>query len=113
MKTRAAIVGVHNTVQGRRLEGETSRGLAIKAIQGALGDAGLTLDDVDGIGAGELSTALIYDLRVGPAWQGLAFGVGMITEAVTAIEHGMADAVVLVAAPARAYPDDQAPAPRD
>jgi acetyl-CoA acetyltransferase len=111
MKTRAAIVGVHNTAQGRRLEGETSRGLAIKAIQGALGDAGLTLDDVDGISAGELSTALIYDLRVGPAWQGLAFGVGMITEAVTAIEHGMADVVVLVAAQAGEYRDHEATAP--
>ena len=85
MKTRAAIVGVHNTRQGRRLDGETSHGLALKAIQGALRDADLTLGDVDGISAGALSTALIYDLRVGPAWQGLAFGVGMITEAVTAL----------------------------
>lgn len=111
MKISAAVVGVHNTVQGRRLEGETSRGLAIKAIQGALDDAGLGIDDVDGISAGPLSTALIYDLRVGPAWQGLAFGVGMITEAVTAIEHGMADVVVLVAAQAGEYRDHEATAP--
>ena len=111
MKTRAAIVGVHNTRQGRRLDGETSHGLALKAIQGALRDAGLTLDDVDGISAGALSTALSYDLRVGPAWQGLAFGVGMITEAVTAIEHGMADVVVLVAAQAGEYRDHEATAP--
>ena len=51
-KRTAAIVGVHNTRQGRRLDGETSRGLALKAIRGALGDAGLSLDDVDGISAG-------------------------------------------------------------
>lgn len=107
----AAIVGVHNTVQGRRLDGETSRGLALKAIQGALSDAGLTLDDVDGISAGPLSTSLIYDLRIGPAWQGLGFGVGMITEAATAIEHGMADVVVLVAAQAGEYRDHEATAP--
>lgn len=107
----AAIVGVHNTAQGRRLDGETSRGLALKAIRGALDDAGLSLDDVDGISAGPLSTALIYDLRLGPAWQGLGFGVGMITEAATAIEHGMADVVVLVAAQAGEYRDHQATAP--
>jgi acetyl-CoA acetyltransferase len=110
-KRTAAIVGVHNTRQGRRLEGETSRGLALKAIQGALDDAGLSLDDVDGISAGPLSTTLIYDLRIGPAWQGLGFGVGMITEAATAIEHGMADVVVLVAAQAGEYRDHQATAP--
>ena len=92
-KRTAAIVGVHNTRQGRRLDGESSRGLAIKAILGALDDAGLTLDAVDGISASPQSTSLIYDLRIGPAWQGLAFGVGMITEAVTAIEHGLAQHV--------------------
>ena len=102
---------MHNTRQGRRLDGETSRGLALKAIQGALDDAGLSLDDVDGISAGPLSTALIYDLRIGPAWQGLGFGVGMITEAATAIEHGMADVVVLVAAQAGEYRDHEATAP--
>jgi acetyl-CoA acetyltransferase len=110
-KRTAAIVGVHNTRQGRRLDGETSRGLALKAIQGALDDAGLRLDDVDGISAGALSTALIYDLRLGPAWQGLGFGIGMITEAATAIEHGMADVVVLVAAQAGEYRDHEATAP--
>lgn len=110
-KRTAAIVGVHNTRQGRRLDGETSRSLALTAIRGALDDAGLRLDDVDGISAGPLSTALIYDLRLGPAWQGLAFGVGMITEAVTAIEHGMADVVVLVAAQAGEYRDHEATAP--
>ncbi|OBK60454.1 acetyl-CoA acetyltransferase [Mycobacterium gordonae] len=107
----AAIVGVYNTVQGRRLDGETSRGLAVKAVKGALDDAGLRLEDVDGISAGPLSTALIYDLRVGPAWQGMGFGVGMITEAATAIEHGMADVVVLVAAQAGEYRDHEATAP--
>lgn len=107
----AAIVGVHNTRQARRLDGETSRSLAIKAVRGALDDAGLRLDDVDGISAGPLSTALIYDLRLGPAWQGLGFGVGMITEASAAIEHGMADVVVLVAAQAGEYRDHESTAP--
>ncbi|MHA7651476.1 thiolase family protein [Mycobacterium sp. ML4] len=107
----AAIVGVYNTVQGRRLDGETSRSLAVKAVTGALEDAGLSLDDVDGISAGPMSTSLIYDLRIGPAWQGQGFGVGMITEAAAAIEHGMADVVVLVAAQAGEYRDHEATAP--
>ncbi len=107
----AAIVGVYNTDQGRRLDGETSRGLALQAIKGALDDAGLRLQDVDGISAGPMSTALIYDLRIGPAWQGMGFGVGMITEAVAAVEHGMADVVVLVAAQAGDYRDHTATAP--
>lgn len=110
-KRTPAIVGVHNTRQGRRLDGETSRGLAIQAVRGALADAGLTLDDVDGVSAGAATTALIYDLRLGPAWQGLGFGVGMITEAAAAIEHGMADVVVLVAAQAGEYRDHAATAP--
>src|SRR6201993_2063042 len=110
-KRTAAIVGVHNTRQGRHLVGETSRGVALKAVLGALADAGLTLDDVDGISASPQSTALIYDLRLGPAWQGQLFGVGMITEAATAIEHGMADVVVLVAAQAGEYRDHEATAP--
>ncbi|MGE2815019.1 thiolase family protein [Mycobacterium heidelbergense] len=110
-KRTAAIVGVHNTRQGRRLEGETSRSLALKAIRGALDDAGLSLDDVDGISAGPLSATLIYDLRLGPAWQGLGFGVSMITEAAAAIEHGMADVVLLVAAQAGEYRDHEATAP--
>ena len=58
----AAIAGVYNTKQGRRLEGETTRRLIVEAIRGALDDAGLDLDDVDGI-TSEGTASLIYDLR--------------------------------------------------
>jgi acetyl-CoA acetyltransferase len=107
----AAIVGVYNTRQGRRLDGETSRALALEAVRGALDDAGLSLDDVDGITSGEHATALIYDMRIGPAWQGFNFGLGMITEAAAAIEYGLANVVVLVAAQAGEYRDHEATAP--
>ncbi len=110
-KRTAAIVGVYNTRQGRRLDRETSRSLALEAVRGALADAGLSLDDVDGISAGEKSTALIYDMRIGPAWQGFNFGLGMITEAAAAIEYGLANVVVLVAAQAGEYRDHAATAP--
>jgi acetyl-CoA acetyltransferase len=107
---KAAIAGVYNTQQGRRLEGETTRRLAVQAVLGALEDAGLTLDDVDGI-TSEQTASLIYDLRLGPAWQGSTFGVGMVTEAVMAVEYGLAEVVVLVAAQAQAYRDHAATAP--
>lgn len=106
----AAIAGVYNTKQGRRLEGETTRRLIVEAIRGALDDAGLSLDDVDGI-TSENTASIIYDLRLGPVWQGSTFGVGMVTEAVAAIEYGLADVVVLVAAQAEAYRDHAATAP--
>jgi acetyl-CoA acetyltransferase len=110
-RPRAVIAGVYNTVQARQLDGATSRSLAVEAILGALADAALGLDDVDGVSAGELGTALIYDLRLGPAWHGSSFGLGMIVEAVAAIEQGLADVVVVVAAQAGAYRDHTFTAP--
>jgi acetyl-CoA acetyltransferase len=110
MSRKAAIAGVYNTAQGRRLEGQTTRRLIVEAVQGALADAGLSLDDVDGI-TSEQTASLIYDLRLGPVWQGSTFGVGMVTEAVMAVEYGLAEVVVLVAAQAEAYRDHAATAP--
>ncbi|TDC58659.1 thiolase family protein [Actinomadura sp. KC345] len=108
---RAVIAGVHNTRQARRLEEETSRSLMVKALLGALDDAGLDLSDVDGISAMDDSTSLIYDLGVGPAWQGHDFGAGMFAEAASAVEKGYADVVVLVSAQAGSYTDRAATAP--
>jgi acetyl-CoA acetyltransferase len=110
-RPRAVIAGVYNTTQARQLDGATSRSLSVEAILGALADAALGLDDVDGISAGELSTELIYDLRLGPAWHGSGFGLGMIVEAVAAIEYGLADVVVVVAAQAGAYRNHSSTAP--
>ncbi len=107
----AVIAGVYNTRQARRLEGETSVPLMVQAIVGALDDAGLTLADVDGISAGAQGSSLIYDLRLGPAWQGSAFGVSMFPEAVAAIEYGLAEVVVLVAAQAGEYTERRSTAP--
>lgn len=108
---RAAIVGVANTAQARRLEGATSRGLAVSAAQAALADAGLPLDDVDGVTGDATASSLIYDLRVGPAWLGRQFGIQAITEAVHAVEAGEADVVLVVAAEAGGYTDRAATAP--
>jgi acetyl-CoA C-acetyltransferase len=48
-KRQAAIVGTYTTEQGRSLDHRTSASLEVEAIKGALADAGLTSDDVDGV----------------------------------------------------------------
>jgi acetyl-CoA acetyltransferase len=111
MVGHAVIAGVHNTRQGRRLEGETSASLMVAAVAGALDDAGLTLADVDGVSAGAQGADLIYDLRLGPAWLGSAFGVSMFAEAVAAIEYGLAEVVVLAAGQAGEYTERGSTAP--
>ncbi|MET8047327.1 thiolase family protein [Streptosporangium sp. NPDC005286] len=108
---RAAIAGVFNTPQARRLENWTTRKLIASAALGALRDAGLTLADVDGVITEGDSSALIYDLRLGPAWQGRGFGLDAVVEAANAIEGGQADVVLIVAAAAGVYVDRDATAP--
>jgi acetyl-CoA acetyltransferase len=108
---RTAIVGAVNTAQARRLEGATSRTLAVAAVRAALDDAGLDIGAVDGISAGAESTPLVYDLSIGPAWTGTQHGLGMISEAIAAVDHGLADVVVVVAAEAGVYTDRASTAP--
>jgi acetyl-CoA acetyltransferase len=110
-RSRAAIVGVFNTRQARRLDGYTSRTLMVEAIRGALDDAGLTLADVDGVSCGFGGSSLIYDLGLGPAWQGAQFGLAMVHEAVLAIEAGLASVVLVAAAEAGVYTDHGSTAP--
>jgi acetyl-CoA acetyltransferase len=105
------IVGIHNTKQARRLEGETSRSLSVQATQAALADAGLTLEDVDGVCSMGDSASLIYDFRLGPAWQGIQFGLGAVTEAAAAIRAGMADVVLIVTAEVSVYTERASTAP--
>ncbi|MBL7491426.1 thiolase family protein [Frankia sp. AgB1.9] len=108
---RATIVGLHNTRQARSLDGETPRSLVVAAARGALADAGLTLADVDGVCAGAESAALVYDLRLGPAWQGRQFGLAMVAEAAAAVATGQAELVLVAAAAAGVYTDRAATAP--
>ena len=101
----AAIVGVHATRQARSL-GSSPAALMREAIAGALSDAGLQLDDVDGY--------IAYDF---PAGNGRGFDDGVIAEqfgrpfgitaqtsgakavliAAAAIEAGLASVVVIPA----------------
>ena len=72
-----AIAGVFNTPQAKRLQGKTSLGLNMDAILGALADAGMPLDELDGVSASGLSRQLVYDLSIGPAWTGGPHMIGI------------------------------------
>lgn len=106
-----AVVGVFNTEQARRLPGHSSMSITVEAVRGALADAGLGIDDVDGVSAADLSAKLIHDLRVGPAWRGTQYGLGMIAEAASAIAAGMCDVAVVASGEAGVYTDHSATAP--
>jgi acetyl-CoA acetyltransferase len=107
-----AIVGAANTKQARTLPGETSNSLAIKAASAALADAGLSLDEVDGFAPSATASSLIYDLRLGPAWNGanIGNGVAMVVEAAIAIATGQCSTVLIAAGDAGKF-DAHSPGP--
>jgi acetyl-CoA acetyltransferase len=108
---RAAVVGVHNTRQARRLDGETQQSLMLGAAKAALADAGLTFADVDGVSAAPHTNTVIYDYRLGPAWQGSQFGLAMVLEAAAAIATGQAEVVLIVTGEAGRYTERESTAP--
>src|ERR1700734_2025724 len=101
-KRQTAIVGTYTTEQARTLE-RTSTSLALEAIKGALADAGLTPDDVDGVvpmGAGgeaphrpEMFWAAQFGGR--PMSYGELGYPNGVTKAAMAIAAGLANVVVV------------------
>ncbi|MBX6388143.1 MAG: thiolase family protein [Frankia sp.] len=108
---RVAIAGVYNTVQARQLPGETSMTLLLDAVTGVLADAGVPLAEVDGVSTPNMGTSVIYDLGVGPAWQGTQHGIAAVLEAAAAIASGQADTVIVASAAAGVYTERSATAP--
>ncbi len=117
---QAAIVGVYMTQQGPLLD-RTTASLYIEAVKGALDDAGLTPQEIDGIigagpegagMAGELSDNLGVPLRfqaqTGVGASSSSAGVGLAAMAIT---HGYAD-VVLIPTAAGGAVYQGGPAPR-
>jgi acetyl-CoA acetyltransferase len=100
----ARIVGVYTTQQARDLSYRTGFSLALEAMKGALDDAGMTLDEVDGFGsyvtggwppagaAGNSTWA--YLLKKSLKWAG---GVNLpdVLEAARLVTSGYLNAVVL------------------
>jgi len=64
---QVAIAAVHNTRQARVLEGYDSVTIAVEAARGVIADAGVRVEDIDGI-FGQFSAELTYMLGVGPVW---------------------------------------------
>lgn len=98
----AAIVGVAESDLGQT--GRTAMELAVQAVSRALTDAGLSLNDVDGIATNNLgrfpTTALADYLGLRPSWVDSSFVGGSAFElylarAVQAIEAGQASVVVI------------------
>ena len=106
-----AIVGVHNTRQGRVLEDTDSRMITMDAALGAIADAGLTPLDVDGV-VGPLGSDFVYQTRNGPAWRSMSqLGIPAILEAAAAIATGMASVVLVAGGTAGIYTERQSTAP--
>jgi acetyl-CoA acetyltransferase len=109
-----AIAGVFNTRQARQLPEETSRTILLQALHGALADAGIGLDEVDGIAAPEKSTPpaqWVWDLGLGPAWIGTGLGIDLIIDAATAIATGQCGVAVVVTGAAGQYTEKTSLAP--
>ena len=76
-----AIAGVYNTRQARVLDGHDSQSIAVEGALGALADAGMSLDDVDGI-AGQFAADLVLGARMGPCSRKLSgHGIPTVLEA--------------------------------
>ena len=99
-----AIVGAYNTVQAKQLPNWTESGLVLDAIRGALGDAGLTPADVDGVNVStwvsQLSSRTVCQWFGGrPSWTGTSHpGIESVLEAAAAIQSGQAHTVVIATA---------------
>ena len=101
-RRQAAIVGVYTTEQGRRLE-RTSFSLELEAIKGALVDAGLTPEDVDGVvpmaasGEGTPRPEMYWANQFGGrpmSFAELGYPNG-VTKAALAVSAGLANVVVV------------------
>ena len=104
LRDKYCIVGVGETDYSRG-SGRSTRALAVEAIRNAVGDAGLTTKDIDGMlsyhgGDSTTSSALAYDLGNQLNFYMDCSGGGSSTEALVglaigAIEAGMCDIVAI------------------
>ena len=113
MRGRGAIVGVGEVAPQRNTEGETTLSLMAKSGLMAIEDAGLQLDDIDGMlvhpigGVSMLTPSTVLEFMGTTASfaevvdLGGASGAGMIWRAVAAIEAGMCKACVCITGASR------------
>lgn len=106
-----AIVGVHNTVQARTLDGYDSESIATEGALGALADAGLEPASVDGV-VSMFSQELVLSLGLGPCTRvPSAMGIPAVLQAAQMIASGQSDVVLLAGGGAGLYTDRSSTAP--
>jgi acetyl-CoA acetyltransferase len=106
-----AIAGVFNTEQARKLEGRDSPSLAVEGALGALADAGIGIDEVDGV-AGQFAADMVLGARMGPCSRKLStHGIPTVLEAASMIAFGECEVVVIGAGGAAMYTERSATAP--
>jgi acetyl-CoA acetyltransferase len=97
----ARIVGIYTTVQGRVLAPRTGFSLALEALQGALDDAGMTLDEIDGFGSRvygypEGDHYWSHQLKREWKWSDRSIRIGAILDAARLITEGYLNAAAFV-----------------
>ena len=106
-----AIAGVFNTEQARKLERRDSQSLAVEGALGALADAGIAIDEVDGV-AGQFAADMVLGARMGPCSRKLStHGIPTVLEAASMIAFGECEVVVIGAGGAAMYTERSATAP--
>jgi acetyl-CoA acetyltransferase len=98
----ARIVGVYTTQQARDLSHRTGFSVALEAMKGALDDAGMTLDEIDGFAAyvtGAMppggNSYWAYQLKKALKWSGPSTNIPSLLEAARLITSGYLNAAVL------------------
>ena len=106
-----AIAGVFNTEQARTLEGRDSQSLAVEGALGALADAGIGIEDVDGV-AGQFAADMVLGARMGPCSRKLStHGIPTVLDAASMIAFGECEVVVIGAGGAAMYTERSSTAP--
>jgi acetyl-CoA acetyltransferase len=106
-----AIAGVYNTLQARKLPDHGSTSIALAGTVGALADAGISPDAVDGL-VGPFSAEIALELGLGPCTRRPSgLGIPAILDAAALIVTGQCDVVVVAAGGAGVHTDAVSTAP--
>lgn len=97
----ARIAGAFTTVQARVLAPRTGASLALEALKGALDDAGMTLDEIDGFGSNvsgypAWDAYWAYQLKREFKWAGQGIAIPSLLEAARLITTGYLNAAAIV-----------------
>ena len=106
-----AIAGVHNTVQARHLPDHDSVSIALAGALGALADAGIPPQDVDGV-VGPASADIVMELGLGPCTRRpSSLGIPTLLDAAALVTTGQCDVVLVAAGGAGIHLDRASTAP--